>query len=95
MELLGLTFMFSFLVGLNIFCSLSKHLLMTLLSLEFLMLNVFLMNVMYLGLIGGLYFSMVFLTFIVCEGTLGLGILVSLVRFYGNDYFQSIGNLGC
>nr|UBU97890.1 NADH dehydrogenase subunit 4L [Myrmecophilus kubotai] len=95
MELLSFLFVFSFLMGLNAFCSLSKHLLMTLLSLEFLMLSVFLMNVIYLSLIGGLYFSMVFLTFIVCEGALGLGILVSLVRFYGNDYFQSVANLEC
>nr|YP_002261335.1 NADH dehydrogenase subunit 4L [Myrmecophilus manni]ACG59292.1 NADH dehydrogenase subunit 4L [Myrmecophilus manni] len=95
MEFLDLLFIVSFFVGLSVFCSLNKHLLMTLLSLEFLMLNVFFMITVYLSVVGCLYFSMVFLTFMVCEGALGLGILVSLVRFYGNDYFQSYANLVC
>jgi NADH-ubiquinone oxidoreductase chain 4L len=30
-----------------------------------------------------------FLVFSVCEGSLGLPILVSMIRGFGNDYFQS------
>jgi NADH-ubiquinone oxidoreductase chain 4L len=36
-----------------------------------------------------LYFVMLFLVFSVCEGALGLSILVSIIRGFGNDYFQS------
>jgi NADH-ubiquinone oxidoreductase chain 4L len=36
-----------------------------------------------------LYFVMLFLDFSVCEGSLGLSILVSIIRGFGNDYFQS------
>ena len=35
------------------------------------------------------YFRIIFLTFRVCEGALGLSILVSIIRTHGNDYFQS------
>lgn len=35
-----------------------------------------------------LYFNIVFLIMRVCEGVLGLSILISLIRSYGNDYFQ-------
>jgi hypothetical protein len=36
-----------------------------------------------------LYFVMFFLVFSVCEGCLGLSILVSIIRGFVNDYFQS------
>jgi hypothetical protein len=37
-----------------------------------------------------LYFFVVyFFVFSVCEGSLGLSILVSIIRSHGNDYFQS------
>jgi NADH-ubiquinone oxidoreductase chain 4L len=34
-----------------------------------------------------------FLVFSVCEGALGLSILVSMIRGFGNDYFQSYMNM--
>nr|YP_009918102.1 NADH dehydrogenase subunit 4L [Serratella zapekinae]QLP89004.1 NADH dehydrogenase subunit 4L [Serratella zapekinae] len=84
------------LAGLYVFSSRRKHLLMTLLSLEFISLSLYLM--LYLFLLtksSELYFLMVFLTFIVCEGALGLSILVSMIRTHGNDYFQSFSILQC
>jgi NADH:ubiquinone oxidoreductase subunit K len=42
-----------------------------------------------------LYFVMFFLVFSVCEGALGLSILVSMIRGFGNDYFQSYRVLWC
>jgi NADH-ubiquinone oxidoreductase chain 4L len=42
-----------------------------------------------------LYFVMLFLVFSVCEGFLGLSILVSMIRGSGNDYFQSYRVLQC
>ncbi|GLH16376.1 NADH-ubiquinone oxidoreductase chain 4, partial [Gryllus bimaculatus] len=40
-----------------------------------------------------LYFSIIYLVFAVCEGSLGLGILISMVRSHGNDFFQSFMNI--
>nr|AMW67978.1 NADH dehydrogenase subunit 4L [Balmes birmanus] len=73
-----------------------KHLLSTLLSLEFIVLSLFYMLVFYLMNYNYEYFfSMIFLTFSVCEGALGLSILVSMIRTHGNDYFQSFSILQC
>nr|YP_003204860.1 NADH dehydrogenase subunit 4L [Mongoloraphidia harmandi]ACO92560.1 NADH dehydrogenase subunit 4L [Mongoloraphidia harmandi] len=88
-------FMFYF-SGLLIFCLSGKHFLMMLLSLEFLVLGLFLMVFYFLKSFGfELYFSMIFIIFCVCEGALGLSILVSLIRTHGNDYFKSFNFLQC
>nr|YP_009472930.1 NADH dehydrogenase subunit 4L [Macrosaldula sp. PJ-2017]AST10160.1 NADH dehydrogenase subunit 4L [Macrosaldula sp. PJ-2017] len=85
---------FMFISGLYVFCSMHKHLLLTLLSIEFLVLVLFLsffyflMNYMY-----NMYFILVFLTLSVCEGALGLSILVSLIRCHGNDNINSLSPL--
>nr|YP_003734737.1 NADH dehydrogenase subunit 4L [Eupolyphaga sinensis]ACO07086.1 NADH dehydrogenase subunit 4L [Eupolyphaga sinensis] len=85
---------FMFFSGIWVFSSNRKHLLITLLSLEFLVLILFFSLYIYLNTINyELYFSVVFLTFSVCEGALGLSILVSMIRGYGNDYFQSFSLL--
>nr|YP_006460001.1 NADH dehydrogenase subunit 4L [Melitaea cinxia]ACT88830.1 NADH dehydrogenase subunit 4L [Melitaea cinxia] len=79
-----------FLVGNMIFVSKHKHLLIVLLSLEFMVLSVFFFFLVYLMMLDyNLYMLMVFLVFSVCEGVLGLSILVSMIRTHGNDYFQS------
>nr|QHD47978.1 NADH dehydrogenase subunit 4L [Claassenia magna]WHU31446.1 NADH dehydrogenase subunit 4L [Claassenia magna] len=85
-----------FICGAWVFSSKRKHLLLTLLSLEFMVLGLFIFLFMYLNLMEcELFFSMVFLTFSVCEGALGLSILVSMIRSHGNDYFQSFSVLQC
>nr|YP_009694071.1 NADH dehydrogenase subunit 4L [Indonemoura nohirae]QEI04339.1 NADH dehydrogenase subunit 4L [Indonemoura nohirae] len=87
---------FMFLSGGWVFSSKRKHLLLTLLSLEFIVLSLFMILFLYLNMINyELFFAMVFLTFSVCEGALGLSILVSMIRTHGNDYFQSFGVLQC
>nr|QVD56010.1 NADH dehydrogenase subunit 4L [Sepsis monostigma] len=79
-----------FFMGLFAFVSNRKHLLSMLLSLEFIVLSLFLMMFIYLNQMNyESYFSLMFLTFSVCEGALGLSILVSMIRTHGNDYFQS------
>nr|YP_009172408.1 NADH dehydrogenase subunit 4L [Nepa hoffmanni]ALG35808.1 NADH dehydrogenase subunit 4L [Nepa hoffmanni] len=80
-----------FFMGLLVFCSMRKHLLLTLLMLEYLVLVIFL-SLSYFLMVFGYegYFSLVYLTFAVCEGALGLGILVTLVRSHGNDNLSSI-----
>lgn len=77
-----------------VFVSNRKHLLITLLSLEYLILILFLFLFIYL--IKNrleIYFLIVFLVFRVCEGALGLSILVSIIRTHGNNYFQSFNLL--
>nr|WNH42464.1 NADH dehydrogenase subunit 4L [Neoperla dianae] len=85
-----------FICGAWVFASKRKHLLLTLLSLEFMVLGLFMFLLIYLSCLSHeLFFSMVFLTFSVCEGALGLSILVSMIRTHGNDYFQTFSVLQC
>nr|YP_973137.1 NADH dehydrogenase subunit 4L [Trichophthalma punctata]ABH03676.1 NADH dehydrogenase subunit 4L [Trichophthalma punctata] len=87
---------FLFVIGIVIFVSNRKHLLSMLLSLEFIMLCLFFFLYIYLNLYSfEMFFTMLFLTFSVCEGALGLSILVSMIRTHGNDYFQSFSILQC
>nr|YP_010947547.1 NADH dehydrogenase subunit 4L [Kentrochrysalis sieversi]WGO76537.1 NADH dehydrogenase subunit 4L [Kentrochrysalis sieversi] len=89
-----IVFILMFFIGNLIFVSKNKHLLIVLLSLEFMVLSIFFFLLMYLMLINyNMYMLMVFLVFSVCEGSLGLSILVSMIRTHGNDYFQSFNLL--
>lgn len=84
------------LIGALVYVSNRKHLLITLLSLEYLILRLFLF--LYLYLIKNnleIYFIILFLVFSVCEGALGLSVLVSIIRTHGNNYFQSFNTLLC
>lgn len=82
--------------GLLAFVSGRKHLLNTLLRLEFIMVNLFWFMVVLVSNVGGdLYFRLFFLTLAACEGALGLALLVSIVRTHGNDNFSSFRVLKC
>nr|WBV74593.1 NADH dehydrogenase subunit 4L [Cordax unidentatus] len=82
------------LVGISMVASKRKHLLATLLSLEFTVLGLFLLVGWSLTLLfNNFIFGLIFLTLSVCEGSLGLTILVAMVRAHGNDYFSSINVL--
>nr|WHN78854.1 NADH dehydrogenase subunit 4L [Charaxes kahruba] len=84
------SFFIMYMMGNMIFVSKHKHLLIVLMSLEFIVLSIFFFLLLYLKMVYfNLYMLMVFLVFSVCEGTLGLSILVSMIRTHGNDYFQS------
>nr|YP_010329833.1 NADH dehydrogenase subunit 4L [Trabala vishnou]AOV63371.1 NADH dehydrogenase subunit 4L [Trabala vishnou guttata]UNP54582.1 NADH dehydrogenase subunit 4L [Trabala vishnou] len=87
-------FLIMFIIGNLIFVSKNKHLLIVLLSLEFIVLSIFFFMLIMLSLIeNDMYMLMIFLVFSVCEGCLGLSILVSMIRTHGNDYFQSFSLL--
>nr|YP_009131094.1 NADH dehydrogenase subunit 4L [Vamuna virilis]AHX84186.1 NADH dehydrogenase subunit 4L [Vamuna virilis] len=87
-------FILMFIIGNLIFVLKHKHLLIILLSLEFIVLSIFFFMLVYLSYIEyDMYMLMVFLVFSVCEGALGLSILVSMIRTHGNDYFQSFNIL--
>nr|YP_010716029.1 NADH dehydrogenase subunit 4L [Lophosia angusticauda]WDE75734.1 NADH dehydrogenase subunit 4L [Lophosia angusticauda] len=85
-----------FFMGVMSFVMNQKHLLSMLLSLEYIVLCLFLMLLIYLNMLNyEQFFVAMFLTFSVCEGVLGLSILVSFIRTHGNDYFQSFNILQC
>nr|QWB85879.1 NADH dehydrogenase subunit 4L [Purpuricenus lituratus] len=84
---------FMFFSGLVVFSSNRKHLLLMLLSLEFVVLSLYLNVFIYLSLLNDYFFSMIFLTMAVCEGSLGLAILVLMIRACGNDYVLSFSSL--
>nr|YP_009050249.1 NADH dehydrogenase subunit 4L [Lygus hesperus]AHA82389.1 NADH dehydrogenase subunit 4L [Lygus hesperus]ANT45832.1 NADH dehydrogenase subunit 4L [Lygus pratensis] len=82
---------FMFISGLIIFCSMRKHMLLTLLSLEYIVLCVYIFMITFvLDFLGDMYLILVFLTFSVCEGVLGLSILVTIIRSYGNDQVNTL-----
>nr|UFZ13826.1 NADH dehydrogenase subunit 4L [Neochauliodes digitiformis] len=96
MMILNNLLMVMFICGIWVFVSKRKHLLLMLLSLEFIVVCLFSWLMWFLLVFNyEFYFSMVFLTFTVCEGALGLSILVSMIRTHGNDYFSSFSILKC
>nr|AFQ62117.1 NADH dehydrogenase subunit 4L [Micrambina sp. MIC01] len=87
-------FMIMFMSGLLSFSLKRKHLLTMLLSLEFIVVSLFMMmlyNMMYLGVES--FLCLLFLTFSVCEGALGLSILITMIRTHGNDFILSLTSL--
>lgn len=91
---LWFVFLVIFIIGNLIFVSNYKNLLITLLRLEFIVLRIFFFFILLLNLIEeDIYILIIFLVFSVCEGALGLSILVSIIRTHGNDYFQGFNLL--
>lgn len=71
-----------------------EHLLLILLRLEFIILSLFFIVVSFLNFYGEeIYFRIIFISIGVCEGALGLSVLVSMVRTHGCDNFQSFSVL--
>nr|QBC73161.1 NADH dehydrogenase subunit 4L [Calliotropis micraulax] len=77
-------------------CFQYKHLLNALLSLEAMMLNLF---VLLFCVSSGFSFEghmcLVLITIGACEASLGLAVLVSLIRTHGNDYVNSFSTHKC
>nr|YP_002317377.1 NADH dehydrogenase subunit 4L [Architeuthis dux]ACJ11920.1 NADH dehydrogenase subunit 4L [Architeuthis dux]AGK37128.1 NADH dehydrogenase subunit 4L [Architeuthis dux]AGK37136.1 NADH dehydrogenase subunit 4L [Architeuthis dux]AGK37152.1 NADH dehydrogenase subunit 4L [Architeuthis dux]AGK37170.1 NADH dehydrogenase subunit 4L [Architeuthis dux] len=68
-----------------------KHILNILLSFEILMLGIIFSFLLSWGLFSSDYsIMMVIVVFGVCEASLGLSLLVSLIRVHGNDYVSSL-----
>nr|YP_010311862.1 NADH dehydrogenase subunit 4L [Planusocoris schaeferi]UNA71170.1 NADH dehydrogenase subunit 4L [Planusocoris schaeferi] len=85
---------FMFLSGLMIFSFSHKHMLLSLFSLEYLVLILFLSFFIFIMNFGyEMYFVLVFLVFSVCEGALGLSILVNMIRSHGNELLSSMSIL--
>nr|WVD73170.1 NADH dehydrogenase subunit 4L [Monolepta wilcoxi] len=87
-------FFFMFLAGALSFVLNRKHLLLMLLSLEFIVVALYLNMFLYLSMMNYEYFfSMIFLSMSVCEGALGLSVLTLMVRVHGNDYVMTFSSL--
>nr|AOY40068.1 NADH dehydrogenase subunit 4L [Scolytinae sp. BMNH 1040351] len=86
--------MWFFLCGGFVFVSNNKHFLLMLLSLEFMMLSLYLMLFIYFfqGL-GDYFVSMFYLSLSVCESALGLSLLVLMIRTHGGDMVLLFDNL--
>lgn len=74
-------------IGCVVFSSVREHLLTSLLRLEFLVLSIFFLFILFLGG-AGYYYSLIYLVVTVCEGALGLSVLVSIGRSHGGDYLK-------
>lgn len=89
-------FVFIILNGLFIYRYFHKHLLCILLRLEYIVLRLFCIIYYLINLYNyEIYFSLIYLVISVCEGALGLSVIVIIVRIYGNDYFSSLNVLLC
>nr|QLX47605.1 NADH dehydrogenase subunit 4L [Eutomostethus vegetus] len=87
-------FIFMFFMGVYSLCVNRFHLLMILMSLEYIILIIYLQLIIYLNFfLMEVFFSMFFLVFSVCEGVLGLSILINMVRIHSNDHFQVLNIL--
>jgi len=88
--------LFIFLVGSWIYISKRKHLINMLISLEYIVLSTFLLLILVSFTIGlETYIRLIFLVASVCEGSLGVGIIVGIVRSHGSDYIRSFRVLKC
>lgn len=86
MDLLNYLIIFIYLRGIFVFLISFKHFLFILLRLEFIMLSIFLSLYSFFSLtIINIFFSIIYLTMAVCEGVLGLSVIVRVVRSSGND----------
>ena len=85
---------FIYFVGLFVFISKRKHLLLILLSMEYVVISIYFIFILFLRFFDYEFFlSIVFLAIRVCEGALGLSILVLIMRFHGNDYILTFSSL--
>nr|YP_010582918.1 NADH dehydrogenase subunit 4L [Aguriahana triangularis]UGN61338.1 NADH dehydrogenase subunit 4L [Aguriahana triangularis] len=82
---------YMFFMGLFCLILIRKHILLCLISLEFVVLSLFLMILIYCLMLNyTFYIYLIMMTFYVCEGVLGLSILVYMIRCHGNDYLSSM-----
>nr|YP_009917441.1 NADH dehydrogenase subunit 4L [Roxasellana stellata]QLJ57891.1 NADH dehydrogenase subunit 4L [Roxasellana stellata] len=84
-------FMYMYIMSLFSLMLIRKHIFLCLLSLEFVVVSLLLMLMYYFCLFfSSLYIMVILMVFFVCEGVLGLSVMVSMIRCYGNDYLNSL-----
>nr|YP_010582931.1 NADH dehydrogenase subunit 4L [Parafagocyba longa]UGN61351.1 NADH dehydrogenase subunit 4L [Parafagocyba longa] len=83
--------LYIFFMGLFCLILIRKHILLCLISLEFLVLSLLLLTLLICLMFDySFYLYLIMMTFYVCEGALGLSVLVYMIRFHGNDYLMSM-----
>nr|YP_009441873.1 NADH dehydrogenase subunit 4L [Xylosandrus morigerus]AOY40042.1 NADH dehydrogenase subunit 4L [Xylosandrus morigerus] len=89
-----MSFMFLFLCGLVSYILSNKHFLVMLVSLEVMVLSVYMLMFFYFVQFSSeSLLNMVYLSMSVCEGALGLALLVVLIRTHGMDMVMIFDNL--
>lgn len=89
-------YIFIFISGVISLCWNHKHIIIRLLRLEFIILRLFCyFSFLLSSIIRDQCIILLFLTFRVCEGVLGLSCLVVLIRSHGNDNLLSINLVTC
>lgn len=74
----------------------NRHLINSLLRLEFIAISVFiLLNIVFTILRGDYFIIFYYLVIIVCEGVLGLSLLVILCHNYRRDLIESLNLVRC
>nr|AZL93512.1 NADH dehydrogenase subunit 4L [Torymus sp. ZJUH_2016035] len=73
------------LMSIFLFLYFYNQLILTLMSLEFLMLSILMIFSLYMFIMNNLILILYYLVFVVCESVLGLTMLIMLIRSYGND----------
>nr|AWV83233.1 NADH dehydrogenase subunit 4L [Graptopsaltria bimaculata] len=93
---LSLCYMMMFVMGMISLCWNHKHIMMSLLSLEFIILSLFCYFSFILSYkMSDAFMLLTFLTFGVGEGVLGLSCLVVLIRSHGNDNLFMMNMMLC
>nr|WRQ18234.1 NADH dehydrogenase subunit 4L [Multinervis guangxiensis] len=83
--------MFMYILGIFSLIFIKNHILLSLMSLEFIVLYLLYFIYFYcLMYEGSFYLYVLLMTFFVCEGVLGLSLLVFMIRTHGNDYLNSL-----
>nr|YP_009175387.1 NADH dehydrogenase subunit 4L [Drabescoides nuchalis]ALF99739.1 NADH dehydrogenase subunit 4L [Drabescoides nuchalis] len=83
-------FVYMYMMSLFSLIMIRKHIFLSLLSLEFVVVSLLMVMVNYLLFFShGFYFMVMMMVFFVCEGVLGLSVLVSMIRCHSNDYLNS------
>lgn len=86
MDFLNYLIIVSYLRGIFVYLISFRHFLYILLSLEFIILSIFLcINSLFTFTVINIFFSIIYLTIVVCEGVLGLSVMVRIIRSSGND----------
>nr|YP_010444573.1 NADH dehydrogenase subunit 4L [Antialcidas floripennae]UTI38483.1 NADH dehydrogenase subunit 4L [Antialcidas floripennae] len=84
-------FFFFFFLGVLSLSLVRKHIFLCLISLEFIIIYLLMIFYLYcLMFFSSLYIYVVLMTFYVCEGVLGLSLIVLMIRCHSNDYLSSM-----
>nr|QYK92314.1 NADH dehydrogenase subunit 4L [Tetramorium tsushimae] len=76
-----------FVVSFILMIYLYKYMLVLLMLMELMVMNISLIMFIIFGILKLEFYLVYYLVFSVCEGAMGLGLLVMIVRYYGNDLY--------